>query len=88
MKHFLFAVVLSTAPFCSEGQFWAVGCLDSITQLSTPTVSQVAYSTGPLSNIVSNVVLCSSTTAPVPDCYKLLISPNGTISSKWVPKPQ
>lgn len=91
MKNFrqiLLAVVLSSAPFCNpDGKFWAVGPLDSLEQMTT-VQTVVAPSTGPLSNIVSNVVICSSTSASIPDCYRITVTPNGTLGTRWVTKPQ
>jgi len=53
--------------------YWALfGPLDGI---STMTPSGLGIP-------VSNVVLRSPTT---PDCYQLSVTPNGTITTKWVP---
>lgn len=84
MKHLIAAllvtpVIVSTQPTnfsCPSGQFFVVGCLDSIDQFETPTVS-----TQP----ATSVILKSRTS---PDCYRITVSPNGTLGTQWTVCPQ
>lgn len=68
----LFVVMLSTSTV-----YWAIwGPID----VSSGTPAMVGVSTGP----VANVILHSQTT---PDCYQLIVTPNGTLGTQWTQCP-
>lgn len=80
MKHIilLLAVLISTDTFVPQA-YWAIfGPLEVSTET---TGGFIGISTGP----VSNVILHSPTT---PDCYRIVVTPNGTLKTEWVVCPR